>query len=414
MWPFTRKETRSAENPSVSLASPDAFEILFGEAATSAGEAVSAKTALSVPAVWAAVNFLSSTVASLPLSLYERTADGRQRAEADPLHRLLHDSPHPEWTSYRWRKYSMQAVLLNGGRAYTWIQRNTAGRVIKLQPMEPTAVTVALTPAGTTTYTYAPPGIAPRVLSARDVLDIPFMLEADQISHVNPISRLRRTIGLTIALESYAARHFENGGVPPLSLEGPITTPAAADRAGKDIFNALKKARREGRNILPLPLGHVLKPVGFNPEQSQLESARRFQVEEVARLYSLPPTFLQETSHSTYSNSEQQDLHFVKHTLGQWLKAWEQEMNLKLFPENTTNRYVEFNVDGLLRGDFATRMAGLAQGIQNALLTPNEARAMENRPPKEGGDELLLQQNMIGLGNLGQAVANQGAANSED
>lgn len=405
MWPFTRSEKRSLENPSVPISSPDAYEILFGES-SAAGEAVNAKTALSVPAVWAAVNFLSSTIAGLPLNLYKRASDGRERADADPLYRLLHDAPNDEWTSYRWRKYSMQAVLINGGRSYTWIQRNGAGGVSALWPLDPSAITVGRALDDATTYTYQLPNKPQRVFNARDVLDVPFMLEADQITHVNPVNRLRRTIGLTIALESYAARHFENGGVPPLSLEGPITTPAAVERAGKDILGALKKARKEGRNILPLPLGHVLKPVGFNPEQSQLESARRFQVEEVARVYSLPPVFLQDLSRSTYSNSEQQDMHFVKHTLGQWLKAWEQEMNLKLFAKEDRTHYVEFNVDGLLRGDFATRMDGLSKGIQNAFLTPNEARAMENRPPKDGGDELWLQQNMARLGQINLGAAN--------
>lgn len=402
MWPFSRKEDRSIENPSVPLSSPDAHELLFGDA-QSAGASVTERTALSVPAIWAAVNFLSSTVASLPLNLYQRTDKGRERAAADPLHFILHDAPNPSWTSFKWRKYSMQQVLLSGGRSYTWIQRTTGGAVKALWALEPTAVTVEFK-AGELLYRYAPSGVAARTFQASDVIDISFMLESDQVQHVSPVGRLKRTIGLSIALESYAAKHFENGGVPPLSLEGPINTPAAAERASKDIFAALRRARKEGRNILPLPTGHQLKPVGFNPEQSQLESARRFQVEEVARIYSLPPTFLQDLTNGTHSNSEQQDLHFVKHTLNMWLRAWEQEMNLKFFPFGDTRRYVEFNVDGLLRGDFQTRMDGLSKGVQNALLTPNEARAMENRPPKEGGDELLLQQNMMGLGRLNQAL----------
>jgi HK97 family phage portal protein len=123
--------------------------------------------------------------------------------------------------------------------------------------------------------------------------------------------------------------------------------------------------------------------------KGQLVDGRRFQMQEIARIYQLPPVFLQDLTDATFSNSEQQDLHFVKHTLGQWIKRWEQQLNLKLFGPRTRSRFVEFNVDGLLRGDFKTRMDGYATAIQNAILEPDEVRGMENRPAK-GGDAAKL------------------------
>jgi HK97 family phage portal protein len=392
MWPFKPKEQRSIENPSVSLSDPNAWQILFGGGASAAGVSVTPEKALGVPAVWAAINFISGTIASLPLSVYRRTSDGRERADRDPLHALLHDAPNPEWTSFRWRKYSMVNTLLRG-RSYTFIERNAAGRPMAFWPLDPTQVSIERR-EGRTVYTYAENGATYR---ADEILDIPFMLGVDGLAHVDPTDRLRNAIGLAIALEEYASRFFQNGGVPPLSLQGPISSPAAAQRAAHDITENLKSARDSKRNVLVMPAGHELKPIGVDPEKSQMNEARRYQLEEIARVYDLPPVFLQDLTHGTYSNTEQQDLHFVKHTLTQWLRAWEQEMNLKLFAGR--GRFVEFNLDGLLRGDFQSRMAGYATAVQNAIRTPDEIRAMENQPPKGGAaDKLHIQGATVPIG----------------
>ena len=148
-----------------------------------------------------------------------------------------------------------------------------------------------------------------------------------------------------------------------------------------------------------MPSGHELKPVGIDPQKSQMVEARRMQIEEIARVFDLPPVFLQDLTHGTFSNTEQQDLHFVKHTLTQWLEAWEQELNLKLFSARNRTKFVEFNVDGLLRGDFKTRMDGYAIAIQNAINTPDEVRAMENWPKKgDDADKLHIQGATVPLG----------------
>jgi HK97 family phage portal protein len=134
-------------------------------------------------------------------------------------------------------------------------------------------------------------------------------------------------------------------------------------------------------------------------------------IEQIARIYSIPPTFLQDLTHGTFSNTEQQDLHFTKHTIKRWIEQFEQEMNLKLFGRNSNSQFVEMNVDGLLRGDFKTRMDGYAQGIQNAILTPNEARRRENLPDDAGGDGLLVQGATVPLGQqpTGSGDDNDGA-----
>jgi HK97 family phage portal protein len=404
------KERRSLENPSVSLSDAAVWASVFSAwPASAAGVHVSRDTALGVPAVWAAVNFISSTLAALPLDLFTRDGEGRKIASSDPLHAILHDDVNEETSSFAWRKLAMQNVLLSG-RAFTFIERNIARRIINLWPLDPLKVTV-IRREGRTRYVYREGNIE-RVYAAAEIIDIPWMLRVDGVAHYDPVERLKNAIGLAIAMESHAANFFGAGGVPPLQLVGPLESPGAIKRAATDIMEALAAAKAEGRKILPMPLMHELKAIGIDPEKSQLVDGRRLQLEEIARIYQLPPVFLQDLTHGTLSNTEQQDLHFVKHTLSQWIKAWEQECNLKLFGPRNRARFVEFNVDGLLRGDFRTRMEGYAKAIQNAINTPDEVRAMENWPAKGGdADKLHIQGATVPLGDQlkrGGAPAPQG------
>lgn len=390
------EERSSLENPQVPLSDVGAWRSLLGEWNSVAGVNVTAETALEVPAVWCAVNFIAATFASLPLQLFSNADESRVTAVKDPLYSILHDAPNAEWTSFAWRKYSMVNTLIRG-RALTFIERNKAGRVMNLWPLDPTKATIKRE-GGRKLYEYQD-GPRKVVYAATEIIDIPFMLEADGVSHVDPIYRLRGAIGLAIALEQYAQKFFANGGIPPLALYGPMTSPSSAARAAADVTQAVKDANAERRNVMIMPSGHELKPVGIDPQKSQMEEARRFQIEEIARVFDIPPVFLQDLTHGTFSNTEQQDLHFVKHTLRQWLKAWEDEMNLKLFAPRNRTKFVEFNLDGLLRGDFKTRFEAYGQAIQNGINTPDEIRGMENWPAKGGfADKLYIQGATVPLG----------------
>lgn len=387
---------RSVENPSVPLSSPRAAAILFGDwHSSAAGVAVTVETALGVPTVWAAVNFLARTLAALPLQLFRRTADGQELDTQHPLYGMLHDAVNDEWSSFRWRQYTMNNVLL-GGRGFTFIERNAANRVMNLWPLDPTKMSVEKV-NNRTQYNYHDK-MRSNVYQPNEIIDLPFFLAVDGITHHSPINRLRNAIGLAIALETYASKFFQNGGVPPLQLVGPFQSPSGAKRASDDIIASLKDAREGQKNILSLPIGHELKQIGFDPEKGQMTDARRMQVEEIARVYGLPPQFLQDLSRATFANAEQQDLHLVKHVITQWVTAWEQELNLKLFTPRNRRNFVKFNVDGLLRGDFKSRMDGYAASVQNAVRTPNEVRALENLPPKAEGDKLLIQGATVPLG----------------
>ncbi|MDW9376796.1 phage portal protein [Sinorhizobium meliloti] len=415
MWPFRKAaaETRaSLENPSVPLSDVNAWRTLMGEWHGVAGVVVTHETALEVPAVWCAVNFIANTIASLPLQVFKKSGEGRDTVESDPLYSILHDAPNDELTSFMWRKGMMINVLLRG-RGVSFIERNKAGRVMSIWPLDTDKLTIERK-SGRKLYHYDDGG-RKVTYAANEVLDLTFMLKPDGVSHVDPISKLKGAVGLALALDEYARKFFANGGVPPLALYGPMPSPAAASRASQDVEKAVRDANAERRNVMIMPTGHELKAVGVDPEKSQMVESRRLGIEEIARIYGIPPVFLQDLTHGTFSNTEQQDLALTKHLISQWVKAWEQELNLKLFSARNRTKFVEFNLDSLMRGDFRTRMEGYAKGIQNGIYTPDEVRAMENWPSKGGdADKLHIQGATVPLGMQSTAARQPASDNNPD
>ena len=393
-WNRKKAEERSLENPSVPISDENIIKFFGLDAISESGVVVNEETALGVPAVWAAVNFIAGTIAGLPLHVYRRTDKGKERVKGG-LATILHDAVSPEMSSFEWRKYSFERVLASG-RSVSFIERNAMGRVINIWPLNPKSIKV-IARGGRKFYEYTE-GNRTITYSASDVIDIPFMLSSDMVTAYSPINKCADAIGLSIAATNYGSKFFKNGGVPHFALIGNFQTAAGMKRASEDLQSAVIKANQEGRTALTIPKDHTLEKLGSDPDKTQLTELKRFSIEEIARIYSIPPTFLQDLSNGTFSNTEQQDLHFVKHTIKRWVEQFEQELNLKLFGRSNNSQYVEFNLDGLLRGDFATRMEGYAKGIQNAVLTPNEARAAENRKDHEKGNELLIQGATVPLG----------------
>jgi HK97 family phage portal protein len=404
------EQRSSIEDPNVPISSRNILELFGLDSMSIEGITVNEDTAMGIPAIWAAVNFISGTIAGLPLHLYRKTESGRERVEGG-LATILHDAVNDEMSSFEWRKYCFERTL-TGGRSITFIERNAMGRIINLWPLDPSKVTITKR-SGKKTYTYEENGEKIRY-SAAEIIDIPFSLKADMVTSRSPIASNQDTISLGIAATKYGSKLFQNGGVPPFAITGQFQSGAAMKRASDDLQSAVKKASKENRLALTLPANHEIKSLGIDPEKSQLVELKRFLIEEYARIYSLPPVFLQDLSHGTFSNTEQQDLHFVKHTIKRWIEQTEQELNLKLFGKDKTSQYVEFNLDGLLRGDFATRMQGYATAIQNAILTPNEARRLENRPEDPQGNDLLIQGATVPLGSQPIQEPNQPAPAEED
>ncbi|AGT09322.1 phage portal protein [Paracoccus aminophilus JCM 7686] len=391
-----RAETRSAtvESPSVALSSDNILSF-FGIEKVALPH-VTISNALTVPAVFCAVAFLSRTLAAIPLHAFRRTAEGAERLSGDTA-LTISEFPNEEMDGFKMRQYFWQQVF-TGGRGLAWIERK-GDEVVGIWPMDPRKVSVKRVNMRLV-YTFDG-----KRYPAADVIDVPFMLKEDMIGHDGPINKARKAIQLALAMGDYGSNFFAGGGVPPLALSGPL--PQGADglkRAMADMTRAIDAAKSSQKPVFPIPPGHELKQVGFDPAKGQMTEARLFQIQEFSRVWQLPPVFLHDLSHGIRANVEQQDLSLIKHLLSQWVKAFEGEANLKLFGRKSRHevggRYVEHNLAGLMRGDFKTRIEGIARGIQTGQLTPNEARELENRPrhSNPAADELLVQGATVVLG----------------
>ncbi len=391
------RESRSLENPTIAIsASADEIMAFFGQVDRNVQlPPVTIESALEVPAVWAAVGFASRMLASIPLPTYKKGPNGQSVRQDGALQMLLNEAPNPEWTSFGWRQYMWQQVF-TGGRGCTWIERQ-GSKPVALWPMDPSRTTVARI-GGRKVYRFDG-----REYPAADVIDVVFALRTDQLGVYGPIAKGRKAIGLAIAMAEFAGTFFAGGGVPPMALEGPL--PQGIDafkRATADIQRAIDMAKKAGRSFFGMPPGHSLKAIGIDPDKGQMTEARLYQLQEIARLYSLPPVFLQDLSKGTMANTEQQDLQLVKHFVTHWAKAFEDELNLKLFGQRRRSQWVEHNLDGLQRGDFKSRIEGFARAITTGQIMPDEARAMENRPPDPSGagSRLYVQGATVPLGTV--------------
>jgi len=388
------------ENPTVPV-SAENFLAFFGVQSASLPH-VTIDNALRVPAVWAAVAFLSRTLAALPRHAYRDTKDGAKRV-GGRLETVVNAAPNDSIGSFGFWQWFWQQVF-TGGRGLAYIERTPQG-IDSLWPMDPVKTTIKRVGLK---IVYEFEG---KTYDAGDVIDVPFMRRSCGLKHYGPINQASKAIQLAIAMNDYGSNFFAGGGVPPLALEGPLPAGAEAmKRAQADIKRSVDAAKSADEPIFPIPAGYKLSPVGIDPAKGQMVEARRFQAEEIARVYQLPPVFLQDLTHGTMANTEQQNLMLVQHLIGQWAKALEDELNLKFFGRAGGSRYVRHVLDGLMRGDFATRMDGLAKAVQNALLTPNEARALDDRPAMPHGDDLFLQGATAPLGTATYGQQNKAGA----
>lgn len=413
---FFSKLFRSRDKPKNYLST--AFTFLFGP--TSSGNVVTERTAMQTTAVYACVRVLSEAVAGLPLNLYRYTPDGgKEKAINHPLYRLLHDAPNPEMTSFIFRETLMSHLLL-WGNAYAQIIRNGMGEVVGLYPLMPDRMEVDRDEEGNLVYIYTKyfdeAGARHRYeqvkLPAWQVLHIPG-LGYDGLIGYSPIAMARNAIGMSMAAEDFGATFFANGATPGGVLEHPgiVKDPERLRESWHAQFSG-----KNSHNIAVLEEGMTFKPMSIPPEEAQFLETRKFQIDEIARIFRVPPHMVGDLEKSSFSNIEQQSLEFVKYTVGPWVARWEQSLSQALLLPSEKTRYtIKYNLDGLLRGDYESRMNGYAVGRQNGWLSANDIRELENMnriPAEEGGDEYLINGNMTKLKDAG-LFANKGGNESE-
>lgn len=376
---------------------------------TTAGKAVTERSAMQMTAVYSCVRILAEAVAGLPLHVYRyNDTGGKEKAIDHPLYRLLHDEPNPEMSSFVFRETLMTHLLL-WGNAYAQVIRNGKGEVVALYPLMPNRMSVDRDAKGKLYYKYTTTSDdAPTVegtvvvLSPSDVLHVPG-LGFDGLVGYSPIAMAKNAIGMAIACEEFGARFFANGAAPSGVLEHPgtIKDPSRLRETWQSQFGGSANTGK----VAILEEGMKYTPISISPEQAQFLETRKFQINEIARIFRVPPHMVGDLEKSSFSNIEQQSLEFVKYTLDPWLIRWEQSIYRALFSmEEKTEYFVKFNVEGLLRGDYATRMNGYATARQNGWMSANDIRELENLdriPAEEGGDLYLINGNMLPLCDAG-------------
>ena len=395
-----------------------AYSFFFGGSA--AGKRVNERSAMQMTAVYSCVRILAEAAAGLPLHLYRYKEDGgKEKALDHPLYLLLHDEPNPEMSSFVFRETLMTHLLL-WGNAYAQIIRNGRGEVMALYPLMPDRMAVDRDDKGQLYYEYttsaddAPISKGSIVrLKPSDVLHIPG-LGFDGLVGYSPIAMAKNAIGLAIATEEYGSKFFANGAQPSGVLEHPGTI--KDPQRVRDSWMSQFGGSANSNKIAVLEEGLKYTPISISPEQAQFLETRKFQINEIARIFRVPPHMVGDLEKSSFSNIEQQSLEFVKYTLEPWLVRWEQSIQRTLFSADEKKRYfVRFNVEGLLRGDYASRMNGYAVGRQNGWMSANDIRELENLdriPAEEGGDLYLINGNMTKLKDAGIFAAS-GAGKEE-
>lgn len=383
------------------------FSYLFGR--TTSGQNVDEFKAMQTTAVYACVRILSEAIASLPIHVYERTDKGKEKRVDHPLVFLLHDEPNPEMSSFVFRETLMSHLLI-WGNAYVQIIRDRSGNVISLYPLLPDKMSVHRDSRGILYYKYQRqteenPNITETgtvILPQEDVLHVPG-LGFDGLIGYSPIALAKNAIGMTLATEEYGASFFRNGANPGGVLEHPgiLKDPKRV----RDSWNEVYKGVANAHKVAVLEEGMKYTQIGIPPEEAQFLQTRKFQINEIARLYRIPPHMVGDLEKSSFSNIEQQSLEFVKYTLDPWVVRFEQSFKRALFlPEEKKTHFIKFNVDGLLRGDYQSRMNGYAVGRQNGWLSTNDIRELEDLnllSDEEGGNLYLINGNMTKLKDAG-------------
>ncbi|HZS71713.1 MAG TPA: phage portal protein [Candidatus Acidoferrum sp.] len=377
------------------LSNPERWLIeMFYGAPSRSGIYIDEKSAMRLATAYSCMRFLAETVGSLPLATYRQDLAGTiSPAAGHYLAPFLHDQPNDFMTSSVWRE-TAHGHVVSWGNSYSEIVYNGAGRVAGIWPLLPWQCKPDVYQPGKLRYVVTH-GSDRVYLEPEQVLHIPG-LGSDGVCGYSPIQLARRSLGLAVGAEEYAARFYENDARPGVVLKHPALLNDEAYKRLKDSWNEEHQGVANSWRPRILEEGMDISTVGVPQADQQFLETRKFQVSEICRIFRVPPHFIFELDRATFANIEQQSLEFVIYNLRPWLVKWEQEMKRKLFGLGS-QFFAEFNVDGLLRGDFKSRMEGYGAAIQWGLMTRNQINRLENRPPlpaEQRGDEIMVPVNM--------------------
>jgi HK97 family phage portal protein len=359
---------------------------------SSSGVRVTSENALTSTVVLACVRVLAETVASLPLHVYERLSNGGRQRYQGWLDQLLSITPNAWMTSFEWLETSMVHAGLYGA-CYSEIVPGPAGSISELLPLHPSRMKAERIENGRLRFTYTEPNGSRTVYSQDQIFRVTWM-SRDGITPSIPVDLGKEAIGLARACEMHGARYFGNGARPGVVLETDANmAPEAAERL-RENWERMHRGPDKSSKTAVLTGGlkaHELE--GQSNNDSQFLEARRFQVEEICRLYRVPPHMIQDLTRATYSNIEQQSIDFVQYSILPWLRRFEKAFARDLIAD-PQKHFASFDTSHLMRGDAQARSSYYTAMIDRGIMSINEVRAVENLNPIEGGDSHYFPLNM--------------------
>jgi HK97 family phage portal protein len=377
----------------------------FGGGPTFAGETVTIEASMRIETVWACVRLIASTIATLPLEVFQRLPDGRgQLVRNHQLWSLLHDQPNADMTAVVFWQ-AMVASLLLWGNGYAYIDRRNDGTVISLTPLIPAYLSPELRPDGSILYHYSFQGT--RQDYTEDQVFHVKGFSVDGLIGMSPVAQGRESLGIAVAAEKSAASFFRNGMRPSMVMKAPMyLSENQRERFGEAFVDKFAGSMATGR-IPILEGGWTLDQITMKPEDAQLLATRAYSVEQICRWFGVAPAMVGHMDKSTAwgTGLEQMNLWFLTYTLRPWLRTIEQEISRSIMtPAQRIGYYAEFNVEGLLRADSEKRSNTLKTLVTSSILTPNEARQTwdTSLAPLDNGDDLLTAAGTSTLENISQ------------
>jgi HK97 family phage portal protein len=352
--------------------------------------------ALTLTAVWCAIRLLAESVSSLPISVYTKQANGDKLEDTkSPIYNLVKFKPNYYQNKITFFEFIMLSICTEGN-SYVQIVRNNSGTPVQLICLDPSNVTVVV---NNNEVFYQIDG---GVLDSSDILHFKTITD-DGVTGLSPIDQCAKALNWGVSLEEFGSTFFSNGAKPSSILQTDRALSDTALQRLKTSFNNNYGKLKNSNSTIVLEEGLTFKPISISPEQAQFLSSRQFSIEEVARIFNVPPHMLKDLSKSSFNNIEMQSQEFVTYTLMPYITRIEQEMNLKLFRTNELGKtFVEFNVNGLLRGDIKSRTEAYKTAITNGYMSINEVRQKENMNSIEGGDKHFMQMNMTTIDKIGE------------
>lgn len=393
MWPFGNKTEPARRVRAEEVALGTSFEDVYvGGTRSAADIAVTSDSAIRCSTVYACIRLYAETIAALPIGIYKKSDKGIEKANDHPLYPVLAEEANTFMSAFTLKEVAIWHVLLTGNFYQFPIWKG--GRLVSMIPLLPEQVEVSKGESGLV-YKIRLESGKEILANPQDVIHVPGP-GFNGITGFTPIRLAREAIGLALATERHGSELFKNGA----NLSGVIKTPAVlTETQVGQVAESFKKkfaGAKNSHSVAVLGGGSEWQQVGMNNEDAQFLETRKFQVAEIARIYNTPPHMIGDLERATNNNIEHQSIDFVRFKLLPWLRRIELEYNRKLF--RGTDYYCRFNVDGLLRGDFASRMEGHSKALNAGFVTANEVRAMEELGPRDGADDLRVPLNTAPAG----------------